>query len=290
MMRHSLSQSLTQNQRRAFSFAEVLVSTILVGLILVAALQAAGAAVRAFSKTANSQKAVLLAEELLAEIIQQDYIEPTDSPLFGSEGLEASASTGPRTLWDDVDDYNSWDSSPPQEKSGAILPNLTGWRRWVEVTHIDPNNLSTPIADSDDRGVKRVTVNVSCNGATLASLVSYQTEAWVAMIPDPGNILTEGAAPPVNQAPTAVAAGSPTSGAGTLDVTFDATGSFDPEAQDLTYQWNFGDGDSGTGVSAVHRYTNSGPTTEIYTATLTATDVYGAKDQDTISITVFAAP
>lgn len=271
----------------AFWLIEVSVCTVLVGLILVTALKASGAAIRAFARTGDSQKAVLLAEDLMAEIIQQHYLEPIDTPTFGSEGDEADEEDGPRTLWDDADDYKLWDKTPPQEKDGTVIPNLTGWRRWVEVKHVDPNDFSILLTNGDDQGVKRITVNVSHNGTTLASLVSYHTNAWTAMIPDPGNTRTAGAAPPVNQPPVALVAGNPTSGTETVNVTFDASGSFDPEGQDLTCAWDFGDGGTGSGIAPTHLYTNYSENTKVRTVTLTVTDVYGAQDQDTMSITIY---
>lgn len=75
-----------------------------------------------------------------------------------------------------------------------------------------------------------------------------------------------------NNAPTAVAGGSPLSGPAPLTVTFDATGSSDPDVGDtLTYFWDFGDGTpetSTTSLTIQHTYTNAGT----YTATLRARD------------------
>ncbi len=75
-----------------------------------------------------------------------------------------------------------------------------------------------------------------------------------------------------NNAPTAVANGSPLGGLPPLVVTFDATGSSDPDpGQTLTYFWNFGDGapeQSTTSLTLQHTYTALG----LYTATLRARD------------------
>ena len=75
-----------------------------------------------------------------------------------------------------------------------------------------------------------------------------------------------------NNPPTAVAAASPTSGAVPLTVTFDATGSSDPDAGDtLSYFWDFGDGTpevSTTSLTIQHTYTAAGS----FTARLRARD------------------
>jgi glucose/arabinose dehydrogenase len=49
-----------------------------------------------------------------------------------------------------------------------------------------------------------------------------------------------------NQPPTAVAAGTPTTGAAPLAVSFSSSGSADPEGAPLTYRWDFGDGGTST--------------------------------------------
>jgi large repetitive protein len=51
-------------------------------------------------------------------------------------------------------------------------------------------------------------------------------------------------------------------------VTFDGTGSSDPDSDALTYAWDFGDGSAGTGASPSHVYADNGS----YTVTLTVSD------------------
>jgi hypothetical protein len=223
----------------------------------------------------------------MGEILQQYYSEPDDPALFGPEGPEASAASGPRTLWDDVDDYKEWDASPPEEKDGTPIPDTKGWRRSVKVTHVAPDDLTGTLSDSDDRGMKRIVVRVSHNGQELASLVAIHTDAWIDMIPDPDNDQTTGSKPPVNQPPTAVAVSDITSGTQSVNARFDATGSSDPDDDPLGYLWDFGDGSTGAGSKPTHTFTNFGSGTINRTVTLTATDSFGATDTDTITITIY---
>jgi PKD repeat protein len=63
---------------------------------------------------------------------------------------------------------------------------------------------------------------------------------------------------------------------------FTGNSSYDPDGYIVSYQWYFGDGATGSGVTVTHTYNSSGN----YTVTLTVTDNEGAQDSDTIFVTV----
>ena len=99
---------------------EVIISTMLVAVVLVGAMDCVGSVLRGRTATSESVRAMHLAQQLMVEIIGQSYEEPVDTPQFGRE----SESGGDRLEWDDVDDYDSWSSSPPETKDGTALLNL----------------------------------------------------------------------------------------------------------------------------------------------------------------------
>jgi PKD repeat protein len=87
-----------------------------------------------------------------------------------------------------------------------------------------------------------------------------------------------------NQAPTADPDG-PYSGTTNVAISFDGTGSTDPEGQPLTYSWDFGDSGTGTGPTPSHAYAAAGT----YTVTLTVSDGTQNSSPATTTATV-AAP
>jgi hypothetical protein len=151
---------------------EAAIATLVVSIMLVAALNTIGAARTGERKMGDRARGMLLAQALMAEILQQDYEEPVDTPLFGRE---ASEGAGNRAAYDDVDDYHGWKSAPPEYRDGTQIPNLTEWERTVTVVWADLNDLTQTSASAT--GVKRITVTVSRSGLPTAELVAIRTGA-----------------------------------------------------------------------------------------------------------------
>ncbi len=85
----------------------------------------------------------------------------------------------------------------------------------------------------------------------------------------------------VNRPPEAKATASPMFGTLPLTVTFDGSGSSDPDRNTLTYDWDFGDGSvHGTGAKPQHTYTAK----KVYTVTLRVNDGRGGTDTTTLRI------
>jgi hypothetical protein len=152
---------------------EVLMCTLFVSVVLVGAMNVLGAAVSGRTKTTNAVRAQLLAQQLMAEILSAEYVDGGLLPVFGPELLEAN---GTRNNFDDVDDYDGWDSSPPESRDGARLPNSTGWRRTVVVERVDP--LAPMSIAASDKGLKRITVTVYQGATVAARLVALRSNAY----------------------------------------------------------------------------------------------------------------
>ncbi|MFP3953928.1 MAG: PKD domain-containing protein [Candidatus Acetothermia bacterium] len=91
---------------------------------------------------------------------------------------------------------------------------------------------------------------------------------------------------PFNQPPQPLFTASPASGEAPLEVSFDASSSSDPDNRIIGYNWDFGDGVTGSGETTTHTYDSSGD----YTAELEVVDEGEGAESTTRTIEVSPAP
>ncbi|MCC6661168.1 MAG: type II secretion system protein [Phycisphaerales bacterium] len=157
----------------AFTIVEAALSTIVIGVMLVAALNTVGASRASQARNADRSRAVELAGSLMAEITAQAYEDgllPT-----GNFGLPLAKVTGDRSRFNDVDDYDAWTETPPRTKSGGVIPGFDAWTRSVRVRWVNPAN--PDVTSLVDTGAKRITVTVARNGVPLTTLDAVRTSA-----------------------------------------------------------------------------------------------------------------
>jgi|GEM_PF-1975065 len=148
---------------------------------------------------------------------------------------------------------------------------------WIK--YLDPANqvpgINNPATSFNNALSSVVDLKVGPDGALYAPSIAQNNVRKIEFI-------TTG-----NRAPTAVASATPSFGAASLTVSFNASASSDPDLDPLSYSWNFGDGTSaGSGVTVSHTYSTPGP----YNATLTVNDGRGGVDSVVVQISVGAAP
>ncbi len=165
-----IRDNLRPVRRGGFTLVEAVISTVIVSVMLVAALNTVGTSRLIQQKVSLSSRGRLLAESLLAEIVQQAYEDPTETIVFGPESGEA---TNNRSDFDDVDDYHNWSQSPPKNKDGSAVPQSEGWTRTVTVVWVDA---ADPAAtETSESSAKRITVTASRANITYATLVVVRT-------------------------------------------------------------------------------------------------------------------
>lgn len=181
-MTHPITSSRPALRCRAFSMAETLVSILIVGTLLVAAMNTAGAATLGRKKIGDRGVGLLLARDLVDEILQQDYEDADASS--GSFSLDADeVGDGSRALWNDVDDYDGWSASPPEQKDGTVMGEFPGWRRTVSIDWVPASDLNG--TSGSDTRIKRIYVTVTYKNVEVAKLVSIRAGPGPALMIDP---------------------------------------------------------------------------------------------------------
>ena len=143
--------------------------------------------------------------------------------------------------------------------------------------HVGDINYGSVLLYSCDAntGVSLVTNNATATEAEVIELARQLLDAVI----DGGSVV-------LNQAPTASFTADPTEGEAPLTVNVDAAASSDADGSIVRYEWDFGDGNTATGVTASNEYMSSGS----FTITLTVRDNKGAVGTATETITVGEAP
>lgn len=154
-----------------FSLVEVVAATMIVGLMMVAALNSLGAATKSSQSIGNQAVALGLADELMAEILQLPYKDPSQTPVLGRESGEAAS---PRSGFDDIDDYNGYSQSPPRYRDGTVMPDRSDWRHSVSVSFVSPGNPTTAVGS--DQGAKLISVVIEYQNETIEQQYAIRTD------------------------------------------------------------------------------------------------------------------
>lgn len=156
--------------RRGLSQAEVVVSTIIVGVLMVSSFSTIAASRRSQMSESNEVRGLAIAEALMAEIAQLPMREPSCDCGYGAEAGETGAN---RLSFDDVDDYKNLIDSPPKSRNGIACTGYSDLGRNVAidlVTTADWNATTATYA-----GVYRITVKVLRGTLEVCRIVGYRT-------------------------------------------------------------------------------------------------------------------
>jgi prepilin-type N-terminal cleavage/methylation domain-containing protein len=158
------TRHICPDHRRGFTLVEAVVCTVIVGIILVAAIATLGASKRVQKGGGDRATAQLLAADLLAEIASKAYAEPD---MAGGFGIDPGEQPSVRATFDDVDDYDGYTESPPKDAAGNAIAGYEHWTRSVRVERIIAT--APEQAATIETGAKRITVTVTCNDVVLAT-------------------------------------------------------------------------------------------------------------------------
>ena len=142
---------------------------VILAVLIVMVLGTFGTLVKSRQSTTSRFQAAALASQMIAEILQNRYEDPTGTPVFGPDPGEAGAT---RANFNDVDDYNSVTDSPPAAKDGTAFAGLTGWSRQVSVQYVDPDTFAV---SGTNTGLKRISVTVTNPRGVKTTVVALRS-------------------------------------------------------------------------------------------------------------------
>ena len=148
--------------KNAFTLVEIMIAIILVGLTITALLAANIAFSKANSAGANLSTAEFLIDQIRECTAMLPAIDPQSGvTTFGPE--EASV-----TQYDDIDDFDEAEFSPPIDITGNSLTAFPAFSQKVTVQNVSTLNFEQVVADHSSNFV-RVTVEVFLNSGKISS-------------------------------------------------------------------------------------------------------------------------
>jgi type II secretory pathway pseudopilin PulG len=158
--------------RRAFTLIEASLATLVVGVVLVASINAVGATAKQRAALHDQSVAIGIAEARIAAIVALAYADPdTPSAPLGTDAGEVSMAD-----WDDVDDAHDPNSiQPSSARDWTWLTTV----EWVELSAAGRPGGVSPT----DTGLKRIQVSVKSGQKVLAVRWAYRSRGWDEVLP-----------------------------------------------------------------------------------------------------------
>lgn len=151
---------------RGFTLIDLILVIIIVAIAIPPMLTLFIQAVSGSTFGVTVSRANALASTLREEIQSKKWDEsaPPPSLILGPETGES------RAIFDDVDDFDGLDESPPRDSQGAILAGFTGFRQQVSVCYVANTDFDTCIGGPTM--YKQVTVTVTGPEGRTTQLVT----------------------------------------------------------------------------------------------------------------------
>ena len=159
---------MSSQDTRGFTLIELIITMVIVSIAVLGVTYSLSFAFRHHSDGIWQAKSVALAQSYLDEIVARRYDEvsppggvPPCSPAADPCTPAGRFDDGEtRAEYDDVDDYDGIDDSPPVDGEGVVRPNYDGYR--IQVTVSYPNaDRSAELGLDDPTDAKMITVAVS---------------------------------------------------------------------------------------------------------------------------------
>jgi len=149
-------------KKSGFSLIEVLIAILLVGLAIVSLVAANSAFTKANGAGTDLSTAEFLIEQIRELTTLLAVVDPQSATAkFGPEETSLAS-------YDDLDDFDGANFSPPISASRVALNTFAGFSQRITVENVSPSNFEQVVADHGSPFV-RVTVKVFLNSKEISS-------------------------------------------------------------------------------------------------------------------------
>jgi len=260
-------------KRYGTSHIEVIMATLISGIVLAAAMQLSGTGIMGDRQALVRAQAEAEAQSLMGLILGLRYAESDRDSV--QNGVDSGEILSDAKTWDDLDDCRGY------EKSFSIARGPGSWRLKVQMVHLDPVDLKTP--RPTPTGLKKVSIEILQNNASLLSHTIVRSESSErAMLA--GASYSSGRATAFNRPPVALASATPMAGGTGFTAKLSAAGSYDPEKKTLSYRWFYGSSIVGTGPEVSINVSGDPSQTEVHEIVLEVIDPQGGTGRDTVKL------
>lgn len=160
-----------QTPRPAFTLTEVVVSSLLVGVVLYSAMRGATVVQKLSSEDQTQQILRWEAVNLLEEVAGLAYQDPELAhETIVALGPDNGEGNGRREFWDDIDDVDQWNTIRLEARTGDALPYSIQLSAELEVSWVDP---ATLVAAVSETGLKRVKATLTAPSSESYTLTRY---------------------------------------------------------------------------------------------------------------------
>ncbi len=155
-------------RKNAFTLIEVLMATVIIGLVVLSLLAASNSFTRVNAAAVHISTAEFLIEQIKELTVTLQVVDPeTTFTTFGPE--EAALAD-----YDDLDDFDNATFSPPINVSRQQLTLFPNFTQQISVENVNPSNFEQIVADHSSDFVK-VTVEILQNGQLISSATWLRT-------------------------------------------------------------------------------------------------------------------
>ena len=160
-----------KKDRQGFSLLETVFSTVLVSMLLVVSMTTLSNVMRTRNTDTYQLRAVYLGKLLLSEAMAKPFISPDDnSAALGASSAELA---GPRSDWNDFDDYHGLNMAVLVDADGNVLPDTTGWSAVISGAYADPNNPTIAFGAATD--LKKLTLTLTDPNGTNYTFEAFKS-------------------------------------------------------------------------------------------------------------------